>query len=545
MSPLYLCQLAFVGLVKTEHLCYTDGRWSDSTPFVRWSFTTWENASVMKQSAFIEEQDQSSVETTKRRGPPNRMNDMKYSDWMKFQKSFFRYDSTQALVEECIFFFTKAVWPDGKPSRSLVVGFEDFRADSISAPRLVRAHNSCHSFEGVVTVLEGLARSEQPYDVLLVDLRRHIPDRGKLALFLSQYSDRMFEAIRRLLVPDKYCGILVDMEEKGGGGFPLPWAVAMACRDKLRLRDEKIGLMEDQERVFYCLFMQTTDDKRPAYHLLPDTVHLRRPKTAIPAWLIPKSPPRKKNEVLHPAKYPETLIGDFIELFTDPGDAVFDPMLGTGSTVVAALRTGRDGYGTELLQEFADIARHRVQEEAAHHTLPGFFPELDAQRKGVVVCGDATRLGEIEELAGVKFAYSVTSPPYWSMLQNPGSEGQRGRRQKNLKLVYSNDSRDLGNVQDYDEFLASLERVYDQVAEKLTDNGVLTVIVKNVKREHIVYPLAWDLLIRLCGSSGKYDYLGTTLWCQDDVSLKPFAVGIHWVSNTLHHYCMHFTKRVE
>lgn len=101
----------------------------------------------------------------------------------------------------------------------------------------------------------------------------------------------------------------------------------------------------------------------------------------------------------------------------------------------------------------------------------------------------------------------------------------------------------MGNIQDYDEFLNVLENVYIQSSHKLKTNGYLTVVVKNVKKDHILYTLAWDLAVKLCSPLGEYDYVGTTLWCQDDVSIKPFAVGIHWVSNILHHYCLHFKKR--
>ena len=96
---------------------------------------------------------------------------------------------------------------------------------------------------------------------------------------------------------------------------------------------------------------------------------------------------------------------------------------------------------------------------------------------------------------------------------------------------------------DYDEFLNVLESVYNNVAVRLADDGMLTVVAKNVKRNHILYPLAWDLASRLCGPKGSFDYVGTTLWCQDDVGIKPFAVGIYWVSNILHTYCLHFRKR--
>ena len=86
----------------------------------------------------------------RRRGPPNRMNDLVYRDWMKFQKSFFRYSSDQALVEDCIYFFTKAVWDNGLPSRVLVVGCDAFSQAHIRAPRVVRHVGKQESFDTVV-----------------------------------------------------------------------------------------------------------------------------------------------------------------------------------------------------------------------------------------------------------------------------------------------------------------------------------------------------------------------------------------------------------
>ena len=109
--------------------------------------------------------------------------------------------------------------------------------------------------------------------------------------------------------------------------------------------------------------------------------------------------------------------------------------------------------------------------------------------------------------------------------------------------MYSDDVQDLGNIADYDEFPNVLESVYKDVAKRLADDGMLTVVVKNVKRNHILHPLAWDLASKLWGPKGSFNYVGTTLWCQDDVGIKPFAVGIYWVSNILHTYCLHFQKR--
>src|SRR5207237_4421075 len=121
----------------------------------------------------------------------------------------------------------------------------------------------------------------------------------------------------------------------GGGGFPLPWSVALSSRDHLRLRDEKIGLLEADGQVYYCLIMQAEEEARPLAWLTPKNLRVTDILPDVPAWLIPKPPPRQKHEVLHPAKYPETLVTDFLEIFTKPGATVCDPMVGTGSTIVA------------------------------------------------------------------------------------------------------------------------------------------------------------------------------------------------------------------
>ena len=475
----------------------------------------------------------------KRGGPPNRMNDLVYRDWMKFQKSFFRFASVQALIEKCVYFFTKAVWDNGTASRTLIVGADEFSQAAVPAPRVVTHVYGHKSFETVNSTIRGQTRKTRAHDFVLVDLRSLITEQAELDDFINQYAEGLFEGLRAALREDRYCCVMVGLPQAGGGGFPFPWAVALAARSHLRLRDEKIGLIEDEGRVFYCLFMQANEDGRPRESMTKKSLRLSEAKFCqnVPAWIIPRPPPRRKNEILHPAKFPETLIEQLIKIHSSEMDSVFDPMVGTGSTVIAALRTKRNGFGTDLSKEFIQTAQDRIEQEQE----PSLFPGVELE--GRVFVGDATRLDEIYELDGIEFQYAVTSPPYWSMLKNPGSENQKARRLRNLPLVYSDDVQDLGNIADYDEFLNVLESVYNDVAERLADDGMLTVVVKNVKRNHILYPLAWDLASRLCGPKGSFNYVGTTLWCQDDVGIKPFAVGIYWVSNILHTYCLHFQKR--
>ena len=80
---------------------------------------------------------------------------------------------------------------------------------------------------------------------------------------------------------------------------------------------------------------------------------------SLDVWDIP---PESAVRVRHPAPFPVELPQRLIELYTFVGDLVLDPFLGSGSTVIAAQRTGRDGIGYDLDPDYVEIARARVEE---------------------------------------------------------------------------------------------------------------------------------------------------------------------------------------
>lgn len=64
----------------------------------------------------------------------------------------------------------------------------------------------------------------------------------------------------------------------------------------------------------------------------------------------------------HSAAFPVDLPAWFIKLFTQPGDVVLDPFLGSGTTALAAAQLGRSYIGIELSQEYVTIAQERVSQ---------------------------------------------------------------------------------------------------------------------------------------------------------------------------------------
>jgi DNA modification methylase len=162
------------------------------------------------------------------------------------------------------------------------------------------------------------------------------------------------------------------------------------------------------------------------------------------SWFVHNPPPRRKDVLRHPAKFPETLVQEFIEFFTKQGQVVVDPMVGTGSTLQAALYAGRNSYGIELNPAYAEIARQVVAE--TRQQLGENSQPLTAE----VIQGNAEQFPSLVAQYHIPaIDYVITSPPYWDMLHARGAQSQIKRRQSSgLDVFYSDDPHDLGNIAD-------------------------------------------------------------------------------------------------
>jgi DNA modification methylase len=251
------------------------------------------------------------------------------------------------------------------------------------------------------------------------------------------------------------------------------------------------------------------------------------------SWFVHNPPPRQKNVLRHPAKFPETLAQEFIEFFTKPGQVVLDPMAGTGSALVAALRSGRNSYGIELNPAYAEIARQVVDDERL--SLGDAAASLAAE----VITGNAAHVAQyVSECHIPLIDYVITSPPYWDMLRVRGAETQKKRRLvPELDVFYSDDPEDLGNITDYEQFITRLAGIYERLQPFLRPRAYLTIIVKNIKKGGKIFPLAWDLARQL---GQTYTLKDERIWCMDNQRLAPYGLGNAWVSNTFHHYCLQF-----
>lgn len=71
---------------------------------------------------------------------------------------------------------------------------------------------------------------------------------------------------------------------------------------------------------------------------------------------------KKDYQGLHPTQKPVALLEDLIKTYTRPGDTVLDFTMGSGSTAIACLNTGRKFIGIELDDNYFEIAKKRIED---------------------------------------------------------------------------------------------------------------------------------------------------------------------------------------
>ncbi len=90
----------------------------------------------------------------------------------------------------------------------------------------------------------------------------------------------------------------------------------------------------------------------------------------------------------HPAPFPLELAYRLVRMFSFVGDTVVDPFCGTGTTMVAALKTGRNSIGIDIDPEYCKMAEDRLRKESndmfSSANLEFIYPARDNQAQVAV-----------------------------------------------------------------------------------------------------------------------------------------------------------------
>ncbi len=84
-------------------------------------------------------------------------------------------------------------------------------------------------------------------------------------------------------------------------------------------------------------------------------------KNPSDVWEIPNVKSNHVEKTAHPCQFPVELVERLVLAMTNEGDCVLDPYVGVGSSIVAALKHGRRGFGCDISAEYTSIARQRIK----------------------------------------------------------------------------------------------------------------------------------------------------------------------------------------
>jgi DNA modification methylase len=181
----------------------------------------------------------------------------------------------------------------------------------------------------------------------------------------------------------------------------------------------------------------------------------------------------------HPALFPQELVEKLIRLYLrDPGSVVLDPFMGIGSTMLASMNQGMKGIGFDLSGDFCRIAIGRID------NFQGILSNENEILRPDVHNEDSRSISKVIGESSVDLV--VTSPPYWDILNQ--------KRTADGKIIrnYSSDRDDLGNIPDYEEFLADLKKVYTEVYKVMKPGARCIAVVMDIRKKDKFYPLHED-----------------------------------------------------
>jgi len=84
-------------------------------------------------------------------------------------------------------------------------------------------------------------------------------------------------------------------------------------------------------------------------------------KNPSDVWTFPNVKNNHPEKTTHPCQFPVELAERLVLSMSDKNDAVFDPYMGVGSTLIAAVMHKRKAYGCDIVREYVDITQDRIE----------------------------------------------------------------------------------------------------------------------------------------------------------------------------------------
>jgi len=228
---------------------------------------------------------------------------------------------------------------------------------------------------------------------------------------------------------------------------------------------------------------------------------------------------RAKKHLDHGATFPEKLCDRLISMYSHTGDTVLDPFLGTGTTVVSAIKNQRIGIGIELTGRFFSVAKREIDALTASNQI-SFFEQNRTPDTYRLLHGDCCEL--LQGLESDSVQLTITSPPYADLIHKVVED--RSKTHKNSRFVnennattnlYSNDARDLGNMP-MKPYLERVGCIMQELYRITKGGGYNAWVVKDFRdTKHGIPYVDLHSKIAAAGENAGFQYHDLIIWDQN------------------------------
>ena len=184
-------------------------------------------------------------------------------------------------------------------------------------------------------------------------------------------------------------------------------------------------------------------------------------------WIID----RRDNSGAHSGKYHGNFVpqipNQLFRRYTKKGDWILDPFMGSGTSLIEALRLERNSVGIELQKTVAEDAVNRIETEKKDGVL------------SKVYVGDSRNINieNIKEQIGIKnFQFVIFHPPYWDIIN------------------FSDDPDDLSNAQTKEDFLSGFGEIIDNTCKHLEKDRYCAVVIGDKYAKSELVPLGFNCM---------------------------------------------------
>lgn len=228
---------------------------------------------------------------------------------------------------------------------------------------------------------------------------------------------------------------------------------------------------------------------------------------------------RSKKHLDHGATYPEKLCKRIISMYSREGDWVLDPFLGTGTTVISAVKNKRNGIGIELTDRFYSVAYESIT-SIVNPTQLTMFDNESQQGEYNLFKGDCLEI--LKSFDAETIQLTITSPPYADLIHKVVED--RSKTHKNSRFVsennstanlYSDDERDLGNMP-MEQYLEQVTKIMKELYRVTKPGGYNAWVVKDFRDTKNGIPYV-DLhsKIAMAGENSGFKYHDLIIWDQN------------------------------